>query len=195
MEMMKKPEETSAIILAGGRSSRMGSCKAELLWEGKTLIEHQVGKMRELGIKDIIISGYSVPIEGTRFVPDKYPGKGPLGGIHAGLSAAENAHCLVTGVDTPLVPVETLAGLVNAHAGFSDSITVLSHGDKIEPIMAVYESRLSGICEQILMTEDTSIRALLNKVGYSRFQYTGDEFLLCDCNTPEEFAAASKIEN
>lgn len=188
--MKKMPNRISAVILAGGRSSRMGSCKAELPWEGKTLVEHQVNKMRELGIKDIMISGYPVPIEGTRFVPDKHPLKGPLGGIHAGLLAAKNPHCLVTGIDTPLVPMDVLSDLIDTHISSSRNITVLSHDGKIEPIMAVYESWLAGIAETILMTDNTSVRVLLNKVGYSKYLFTGDEFLLCDCNTPEELENA-----
>lgn len=188
--MKKMPNRISAIILAGGLSSRMGSCKAELPWEGKTLIEHQVSKMRALGIKDIMISGYPVPVEGTRFVPDKYPLKGPLGGIHAGLLAAKNSHCLVTGIDTPLVPLSVFSELISKHIGTSGNITVLSHGDKIEPIIGVYESWLAGITEQILSTDNTSVRQLLNKVGYSKYPFTGDEALLCDCNTPEEFERA-----
>lgn len=188
--MKEMPNRISAIILAGGRSSRMGSCKAELPWEGKTLIEHQVEKIRQLGIKDIMICGYPVPIEGTRFIPDKYPLKGPLSGIHSGLLAAKNSHCLVTGIDTPLVPVDIFSALINKHINASGNITVLSHGDKIEPIMGIYESWLAAIAEQILVTDDTSVRKLLNKVGYSKYLFTGDEFLLCDCNTPEEFEQA-----
>ena len=171
----------------------MGSCKGELPWGGKTLIEHQVSKMRELGIKDIMISGYPAPLEGTRFVPDKYPLKGPLGGIHAGLLAAKNAHCLVTGIDTPLVPVDVLSELLSTHLDNSCNITLLSHGNKIEPIIGVYESWLSGIAEQILMTDNTSIRVLLDKAGYSKYMYSGDASLLCDCNTREEFERARAI--
>lgn len=190
--MKKKVEAISAIILAGGLSTRMGSCKAELPWAGKALVEHQVNKMRELGIRDIIISGYPSPIEGTRFVPDKYPLKGPLGGIHAGLLAAKNPHCLVTGIDTPLIPLTVYSELVNQHIAAACNITVLAHGDKIEPITGVYESWLATIAEPILTTDSTSVRVLLNKVGYSKYMFTGDELLLCDCNTPEEFAQALK---
>lgn len=191
--MKKMPNRISAVILAGGRSSRMGSCKAELPWEGKTLIEHQVNKMQKLGIRDIMISGYPVPVEGTRFVPDKYPLKGPLGGIHAALLAAKNSHCLVTGIDTPLVPVDVLSELINMHVNSSSNITVLSHGGKIEPVIAVYESWLAGITEPVLKTDNTSVRVLLNKVGYSKYLFTGDENLLCDCNTPEEFEKAVQM--
>lgn len=189
--MKRKEEAVSAVILAGGLSSRMGTCKAELPWNGETLILHQVNKMRSLGIEDIIISGYAKPISGTRFVPDKYLLKGPLGGIHAGLLAAENAHCLVTGIDTPLVPVETLSELIQTHLNCACNISILSHGDKIEPLMGVYERWLSGIAEQILQTDNTAVRQLLNRVGFSKFYYNGEEKLLCDCNTPEEFNSAA----
>ncbi len=192
--MKRKEEALSAIILAGGLSSRMGKRKAELIFEGRTLIEHQVEKMRELGIEDIIISGYEKPVEGTRFVPDKYPLKGPLGGIHAGLLAAEHTHCLVTGVDTPLVPVDVLSELAQTHLSSANNITVLSHSEKLEPLMGVYERWLSVIAEEILKGDNTSVRQLLHRVGFSEYKYAGDEILLCDCNTPEEFEMACSIK-
>ena len=192
--MKRKEEAVSAIILAGGLSSRMGTCKAELSWDGISLIEHQVNKMHGLGIDDIIISGYPKPIAGTRFVADKYPLKGPLGGIHAGLLAAENSHCLVTSIDTPLVPVPLLSELVKTHIANSSNISILSHGEMLEPLMGVYERWLSVIAEQILQTDNTSVRQLLSRVGFSKFRYEGDESLLCDCNTPEEFKTACAIK-
>ena len=192
--MKRKPEKVSAIILAGGMSSRMGKCKAELEWNGGSLIEHQVNKLRSLGIDDIVISGYPKPPEGTRFAADKYLLKGPLGGIHAGLLAAENAHCLVLSVDTPLVPEETLSELIQAHLDGSANITVLSHGDKIEPLIAVYERWLSGIAEQILQSDNTSVRVLLKRARTGLYEYKGDGELLCDCNTPEDILSAQTCE-
>lgn len=191
--MKRKAQRVSAIILAGGRSSRMGICKAELSWNGTTLIEHQVNKMRSLGIDDIIISGYPKPVEGARFAADKYLLKGPLGGIHAGLLAAENSTCLVVSVDTPLMPAEVFSELIQAHLDGSANITVLSHGNEIEPLMGVYERWLSGIAEQILQSDNTSVRVLFRRAGISRFEFCGDERLLCDCNTPAEYEAACKM--
>ena len=186
-------EEVSAIILAGGASCRMGSCKAELLWKGKRLIEHQADKLRQLGIEDIIISGYSAELEGTRFVPDKFWGKGPLSGIHAGLLQAKSPSCLVTGIDTPLVPLEALQELIICHLKNTAHITVLSHGELIEPVIGVYDSCVSEIAENILQTDSTSVRALLKKAGYSTYPFTGDEKLLLDCNTPEDYEAALNL--
>lgn len=185
----------SAIVLAGGFSSRMGSCKAELPWQGSTLIEHQVNKLRSLGIDDIIISGCSREVPGTRFVRDVYPHRGPLAGIHAGLLAARNEHCLVTGIDTPLIPPETLSALVQLHLGSGSRITVLSHGGMTEPIIAVYESSLAAEAERILKTDNTSIRVLMRSAGFSECPFTGDETLLCDCNTPSELEKARMMIN
>ena len=187
---MENPQKIGAVVAAAGLSSRMGQNKAELMWNGRTLIEHQAAKLRSLGIDDIIVSGYPKPVAGTRFVPDKYPLRGPLGGIHAGLLAAENAHCLVMSIDTPLVPTETLAALIRSHLAGSHNITVLTHGEHIEPLMGVYERWLAPIAEQVLQTDNTSVRALFKRVGLSRYEYTGDERLLCDCNTAGEYAAA-----
>ena len=179
----------SAIILAGGISSRMGRNKAELMWKGSTLLEHQVAKVRQLGIDDIIIAGYPKHIEGTRFSADRYLMKGPLGGIHAGLLAAEHPHCLVLSVDAPLVPTDTLTALIEAHIESSSSITILSHGWKTEPLMGVYERGLCGIADEILRSDNTSVRVLFKKVGLSTFEYYGDESLLFNCNTPSEYSA------
>ena len=63
----------SGIVLAGGRSSRMGTDKAGLSFRGMTLLEWQVSKLQRLGIEEIIISG-------SRGVRDVFPGRGPLGG-------------------------------------------------------------------------------------------------------------------
>lgn len=186
--MRKSTEKVSAIILAGGISSRMGMNKAELMWNGSTLIEHQVGKVRRLGIDDIIVSGYPKPIHGTRFVADKYPLKGPLGGIHAGLGVAAHAHCLVLSVDAPLVPVGVLEKLIDAHIEHANSITILSHGDKTEPLIGVYEARLSDIADSILRSNNTSVRVLFEKAGVDTFEYLGNDSLLFNCNTPSEYS-------
>lgn len=187
-------KNVSAVILAGGLSTRMGVCKAELGWKNTTLLEHQIEKMRSLGIEDIIVSGYMTTVPGTRCVPDTYPLKGPLGGIHAGLSAAKYPHCLVTGVDTPLVPEKTLAELVAAHMESGSDITVLSHGDEVEPLIGVYKSRLSGEAERILKGDNTSVRVLLKRARTGLYEFKGDGELLCDCNTPEDILSAQTCE-
>lgn len=187
---MAERKNISALILAGGKSSRMGTCKAELPWHGTTLVDFQASKLRSLGIDDIVISGYAKAISGTRRVPDAYESKGPLGGIHAGLLAAKHEHCLVISVDAPFIPESVLTALINEHRDKSNAVTVLGHGGEIEPLIGMYEKRLSSVCEEILKTERTSVRELYKLVPLSVLDYDGNAALLFDCDTPEDYQKA-----
>lgn len=177
--------ELSAVVLAGGRSTRLGQDKVLLPYHGVSFVQHQVHKLHSLGIKDIMISGYEGPVAGTTFVPDIYPHFGPLSGMHAGLSAIMNTAALVLAVDTPLLPVQLLGALAEAHSG---GITIVEHGGKMEPLIGVYDSALAAVCEEILLSGRRSVHALLDRVGYRTICYQGDEKLLLNCNTPEDYA-------
>ena len=181
---MKELKAISAIILAGGYSARMGTNKAELLLQGKSFLARQVEKMRTIGIRDIVISGYETTIQGTRFVPDIYPHRGPLSGIHAGLLAIRESCALVTAVDTPLLPEALLCQLIELH---DHGVTLISHGGRMEPLIGVYDKALSRSCEQVLRGNRTSVKTLLRKTGCTVLEYSGDATLLAGCNTPEEY--------
>lgn len=177
----------SAVILAGGKSSRMGKNKAELELDGMTFAEYQVKKLCEMGFRDIMLSGYDKPVSGARNVPDIYPGKGPLGGIYAGLKAAENESCFVVSVDTPLCPRDTVMALIEAHAAGKSPITVLEHDGRAEPLIGVYSRGLCGTAENILQTDRTSVKRLFDIAGFSTCVYTGDYADIQSCNTPTEY--------
>ena len=134
-----RKKEISMIILAGGASSRMGRDKSDLTIDGKTFLEMQIEKGKKLGISDILLSGYhgenkyKYPI-----IPDRFPGKGPLGGLEACFRKAKNPYCLVLGVDVPLVPAEELAALIRQSLHSDAKAVILSHGGHEEPLMGVY---------------------------------------------------------
>ena len=177
----------SAIILAGGRSSRMGTDKAELIIAGKTMIEHQVEKLFRIGIHDIVISGYSKTIAGARVVRDIIPQCGPLSGIHAGLQAIQEQSALVLAVDTPFVPETLLEQLVSEHRG---RITVVKAVGRLEPLIGVYNKTLFTTCERLLHEKSTSMQALLSSEKYRVIPYNGEVLLLANLNTPDEYKLA-----
>lgn len=185
-ERKKYDAAFSAVILAGGKSSRMGSCKAELPWGGKTLVEHQADRIMALGISDIMVSGYSRPVTGTRYVPDLYPEKGPLGGIHACLCAAKSAACFVISVDAPLFSPDGMKMLIEAHLAGDSSITVAEHCGTLEPLIGVYDSNLSDATEEILQGTNTSVKRLLDQTGFAVCEFS-DENSVRNCNTPDEY--------
>lgn len=184
-------KEASAILLAGGYSSRMGRNKAELDFHGLSFLGCQVKKLRAVGIEDIVISGFEAVPEGCRFVPDLVPHRGPLSGIHAGLQAIRHPRALVLAVDTPLIPETLLETLIERHR---DGITLAAHGGEPEPLIGVYDRQLAPLCGELLRGERPSVRRLLDMAGYTAIPFRWDPVLLSNCNTPEEYEALRKMD-
>lgn len=188
---MCRAQKLSGIVLAGGESSRMGRNKVQLPLLGKTLLQWQVEKLRALGIQDIMISGEGCDaLPDTRVIPDQFPHRGPLGGLHACLRAARHPQCLVLSVDAPLVPVSALAHLCRCH---SRGVTVLRHAEKQELLIGVYDSTLSETISEMIVERGAPAWALSEKVALQCFDYLGPEVLLKNCNTPQDFCEVREI--
>ena len=137
------PSDFTLVVLAGGASSHMGREKSDLLLDGQTFLEIQIGKGCQLGAKQILISGYRGTQCGEEIVPDRISGQGPLGGLESCFRRAKTEKCLVLGVDTPLVPVEELQNLLKFAMEKADQpVTMLCHNGKEESLIAVYDARL-----------------------------------------------------
>ena len=184
----RTPMPLSGVVLAGGASRRMGTGKAGLPLEGKTLLAWQAEKLRSLGIQDILLSGGDCPeLPGARVIPDKLPGRGPLGGLYSCFLEAKNSHCLVLSVDTPLVPPSALAKLVRDGA-------VLRHAGKPEPLIGVYDTSLAEALLPMIKDGGAPSR-VLEAFTSSYFDYAGPEAFLINCNTPREFSQARDLVN
>ena len=176
----------SAIILAGGKSSRMGQDKAGPQLDGRSLLEHQVQKVRALGIEDIMLSGADCPqLEGTRVIADQLPDRGPLGGLHACLQQAKHPRCLVLGVDVPLVPLSVLAQLCRAH---TQGATVLRHSGGVEPLIGIYDAAAAEKILPLIESGSAPVRKLEQVLPWHTFSYMGPQAYLANCNTPQDFA-------
>ena len=105
----------AGIVLCGGKSSRMGQNKALLEYKGKKLIVHMTGILRDMGIKDVFISG---ALDGYECINDAFPDKGPMGGIHSVLCQKPDYRgYLFIPVDMPLLSKETLRLLIEQKDG------------------------------------------------------------------------------
>lgn len=112
------PADFLGVVLAGGKSSRMGQDKAMLTLRGRTLLDHQAEKLQHLfGLEQVFVSGY---YPSHHFLVDEEPGLGPLGGIETIVKMAQkrtSAHnsqpsfFLFIPVDMPLISKESLAKL------------------------------------------------------------------------------------
>lgn len=149
----------SAVILAGGESTRMGQDKGSMQFQGRSLLERAVEKVRQLGIEEVFISGRA----GTDYSPlncpvlfDLDPGHGPLGGIERGLHASSSALLLVMAVDLPLVNPAFLRQLI-AECDASTGIVPKLDG-RLEPLAAVYPKRSHAIVSDLIARSRWAVR-------------------------------------
>ena len=184
------------IVLAGGASSRMGQEKSDLLLNGRTFLETQIAKGRQLGVNRIYVSGYRGEGCTEEIVMDRIKERGPLGGLEACLSKAAGDgadRCLVLGVDTPLVPVSELQNLIQStSADDQNRVTLLRHNGKEESLMAVYETSLSSDIRAFLERGQASVFRFLNEIGYSRYDTQEDDRYFTNINDPKVYEEVSK---
>ena len=180
-------QNCDAIILAGGLSSRMGRCKAELMFNGKSFLDIQIDKMLSLGIGRIMVSGYESKRSEVICVKDNYSKMGPLAGIQSCLQQAYSEDCLVIGVDIPLIKEEQISALLEIHFNSGADVTLLktSKGD-LEPVIGVYKKKLEPKARLLLDKGHSCILDLFE--GIKLETLVCDEDKLCmNVNTPEEY--------
>jgi len=130
----------SGVILAGGKSRRMGRDKALLDLAGRPMIAVVAERLRAV-VGEVIIAADDTHLYAPfadHCVPDQIPGVGTLGGIHAGLKAATHDLAIIVGCDMPFLNPAVLRWFVQA-AGVYD-VVVLQQGPWVEPLHAVYRS-------------------------------------------------------
>ena len=178
-------KQISMVVLAGGASSRMGRDKSDLTIEGKTFLEMQIEKGKKLGISDILLSGYhgenkyEYPI-----IPDRFPGKGPLGGLEACFREAKNPYCLVLGVDVPLVPADELAALIRQAQNLNAKAVILSHSGHEEPLMGVYRTELADAMLEEITERKGAVFAFLRRNGYECYESLAPAWYFSNINDP-----------
>lgn len=155
----------SALLLAGGRSRRMGRDKALLPHPetGVALLTRQAAVLRAAGCSEVLLAApaeraYALP--GARRIDDAALDRGPLGGLVAGLAAAESPLVLVLAVDLPRVDAELLRSLV-ANATTDRGVVPLDAEGRPEPLCAVYPKSRHAYFASALAEERLALRPLL----------------------------------
>lgn len=181
------PADATALILAGGRATRLGGVdKRELVVEGRTIFARQCEVLAPRVAEILVSSPREVP--GYRTVADTTPGAGPLAGIAAGLAAAATPWLLVVAGDMPHVS-GALIDLLRSHAGDGVDAVGIRIGELPEPLLCMLrvaaarpivaarlaaarlkaarlltdgELRVAWIAEPALRAIDPDLRALFN---------------------------------
>jgi molybdenum cofactor guanylyltransferase len=142
----------AGFVLAGGRSSRMGSDKALLPFKGITLVEHVAAQVYQIAGNVTLVgdperySNLSYPV-----IRDIYPARGPLSGIHTALAASQEEWNLIVACDMPEVTAEFLTRMIRrAERGKADAVIPAGPSGLPEPLCAAYSRRAFDVIARAL---------------------------------------------
>lgn len=136
--MHYRGEQVTAIILAGGKSRRMGLNKAFLKYGSTTFIEHQIAMLRNI-FDEILLSANDANAYTHLKLPmvsDVLPERGPLSGICAGLSRAKSSHAFVIACDMPFINEKLILYLQSLIGDYDVVVPQTNRG--LEPMHAFY---------------------------------------------------------
>ena len=187
--------EATAIILAGGKSTRMGRNKAFVRVKEHKMLE---GVIRVLygEFPEIIVSANDNLFDdlGVKTVPDIFPDHGPLGGIHAGLRTSSYAMNFLVACDMPFIDVRLAVHMVKSAAGYDAVVPRLRK--YYQPLFAVYSKTCLTAIENRLKQGQNKIFSFYSDVktrfiGIDEIGLFGDpEKMFFNVNTPVDLDLA-----
>lgn len=197
---MNTQQQLCGLVLAGGRSSRMGQDKAALVHpDGRTLVRRTCDLLGEVGCKRVVVSlryDQEIPaglegLENLTIVRDPAgESVGPIAGMVTGMRLQASATWLVLACDLPRLDTATLAALVNSKRDGEKLLAYRSEFDGLpEPLCALYSSESLPILEQAFADDMRCPRKVLLR-NDCRLLDPVTPHALDNANTPEDWASA-----
>lgn len=191
MNMTKETDSQrfGGLILAGGKSSRMGADKAELVYKGERLIDHARAVLKELGADPVLVSGREGGLN------DPTPGLGPVGGLCALVDEISHKALpkkwLVIPVDMPLLSKETLEPLLKAKEQIAYFV---AHPLPAKLNFCASQAPYFDVAKRDMNAgRSVSVRRLITALGGVSIMPTSEiARSLVNVNSPEEWAALNE---
>jgi len=200
---MKEKLDCTGIILAGGRSTRIGYDKAFAVLNRQSLIEEIINCLSQLSRTILIVTSQDkldvIKSAGlkNKVVVDIYPGGGPLGGIYTGLINSTTDYNMVVGCDMPFLNIALLRYLFGLSPNFDAVVPKI--GNKIEPLHAIYSKNCISYIELLLKENKLQISRLFRSV-YTRYvsdneiiEYDPKCISLFNINTQADLIEAKRL--
>jgi molybdenum cofactor guanylyltransferase len=196
-------DEAGAIVLAGGRSSRMGKPKALIDFGGVALLTRVVSELKHRFDEIVIVAAPvseefpRIEIPGLKLVHDETPFAGPLDALRRGLDALDQEIAFACSCDLPLLNAEVAARLVAMLDDFDAVIPEV--GGKFQPLHAVYRKRCASATEALAARGEKRLSAIVDavnakRIGEGELRKIDPELRsFFNVNTPEEYRKALSI--
>jgi molybdenum cofactor guanylyltransferase len=181
----------SAVILAGGKSSRMGEDKSLIRIGGVTILELLASQLKPL-VAEVLISSNdpaSHGFLGLPLVPDERRDCGPIMGILSCLTAAAHEMVLFTPCDIPGLPGDFIMDLL-VRARSADLVMATDAKGRYEPLLAVYSRRLVPLIRGLVAEGERRIVSILDLPGITAdFVSLAGQDWYRNLNSPEDLLA------
>ncbi len=176
----------------------MGADKALLRLGCENLLQRALRIVADVCPNPVIVGDRSRYASFGDVVEDRLTGCGPLGGIHAALSATRNDRNLILSVDTPLMSAEFLRWLVDMSSHSEEFAIVPKCDGRGQPLCAVYRRGLLPVVERSLAAGEYKVDHVFTQIP-TRF-LSDDEIHaagFCDdifenINTPEDYESLKR---
>jgi molybdopterin-guanine dinucleotide biosynthesis protein A len=190
------------IILAGGKSKRLGRNKINEVIGGITLINRVINVLSAFNGEIILVTAEDSSLPETFTYPkiskvqDLYPGKGMIGGIITGLSASKNFYNLVVASDMPFLNPALIRYMISNAKG--NDLVAYKNQNELEPLHAIYSKNCLPILEEIML-KDRRIFELLGQVKVRYLssaeinQYDTKKISFFNVNTESDLRIANEI--
>ncbi len=190
--------DLAAVVLTGGKSSRMGTDKAFLPMPDsptETFLSHTLSLLHNFDCIALSVAAKDEKYHpyGCLQIPDCWPEIGPMGGIASALSALDTHAVLVLACDTPFLSDALISRMTSAYAAHPDAQCICCSDieGQIQPLCAIYAKSALPYFLESIAEERYALRHVINQL--SPVLLTLDETLAAQAaaniNTPEEYTA------
>lgn len=189
------------VILAGGKSSRMGTPKELLEWEGEPLLLHLVDMILAAGLPCLVISNHpellphkELQQAGVQLATDAVESHGPISGIHTAFSLREEEALLILSCDLPFIEQRDIQQLLLQTEFLQQYDAVVAHADgNLHPLLALYHRRTEPFWQEALQHGNYKVMNVIDKLRMKQM----DEDILSqwatyNMNTPDQYQFAKK---
>lgn len=176
-------------VLAGGKSSRMGTDKALLELDGKNFIKRLCDEF-DCFEEKIIARGNRSELEVTswKIISDIYQERGPIGGLHAVLSACSSEAMFCFSCDMPFLQISLVEELCRHMKKDVDAVIAVTADGRKHPLCGIYRKSVLLVLEEQILNGNNRMMAALQKI---QVEYVCIDFQnsqqLKNINTPEEY--------
>ena len=161
--------DVNCIILAGGKSARLGRNKLIEKVGGRNLLERVINRLTCFGGEIIIVTGQDSVLpdlnrySGIKTINDIIHGKGSLGGLYSGLSVSDNQYNLVAACDMPFLNLDLLKHMIDLANNYDAIVPMIK--EYIEPLHAIYSKKCLPVIYSLMKENRLSISELFSLIN------------------------------